>query len=183
MGSSFLKLLVTCSLVLVVVTGSGCRGFFGPKKTGSSTAGKVPGDDTVMPQKQGGDEQVPLPERVDAGTRITNVVFSSVLFDYDGFKIRDSEVAKIEKVANFLKQSTDVQLVVEGNCDERGSAEYNMALGEHRALAVRAYLVNIGVPANRVQTKSFGEEKPVDPAHAESAWRLNRRAEFAFYRQ
>ncbi len=182
MGSSFLKLLVTCSLVLGVMAGSGCRGFF-TKKPGSSKAGKLPGEEIVVPEKQGGEEQVSLPERVDAGARITNVVFDSVLFDYDGFKIRDSEVDKMEKVAKFLKQSADVLLVVEGNCDERGSAEYNMALGEHRALAVRAYLVNIGVPASRVQTKSFGEEKPVDPAHAESAWRLNRRADFAFYRQ
>jgi peptidoglycan-associated lipoprotein len=113
---------------------------------------------------------------------VPDVSIDTVLFDYDSFKVRDSEVAKIEKVAEFLKKSTDVQLVIEGNCDERGSAEYNMALGEHRALAVRAYLVNVGVAAERMQTKSNGEEKPADPGHSESAWRVNRRAEFAFYR-
>jgi peptidoglycan-associated lipoprotein len=184
--SRFFRLFVMCSMVVAVVAGSGCSGFFGGKK--KSGAGKGgPGDDALNPNRSelGGGGDVPLnntAERGETGTRLTNIVFDTVLFDYDSFKVKDSEVSKIEKVARFLKESTDIQLVIEGNCDERGSAEYNMALSEHRALAVRAYLVNVGVAAERMQTKGNGEEKPTDAGHSEAAWRLNRRAEFAFYR-
>jgi peptidoglycan-associated lipoprotein len=71
---------------------------------------------------------------------------------------------------------------VEGNCDERGSNEYNLALGERRALAVRAYLVNLGIDAGRIQTKSLGEERPVALGHDESSWQQNRRAEFQLFK-
>jgi len=69
--------------------------------------------------------------------------------------------------------------VVEGHCDERGTQEYNMALGERRALAVRDYLINLGVPGQNLLTISYGEERPVDPGHNEAAWAKNRRAEFS----
>ena len=100
-----------------------------------------------------------------------------VYFDYDSAQINESERSKIESVASSMKGGSG-QVIVEGNCDERGSTEYNLALGERRALAVRAYLVGLGVDGARVQTKSYGEERPVDPGHDESAWSKNRRAEF-----
>lgn len=103
--------------------------------------------------------------------------FQPVYFDYDSTQINASERGKIEAVADHLK-SGSVGIIVEGHCDERGSAEYNLALGERRALAVRAYLVGLGVDGARVQTKSYGEENPVATGHDESAWRQNRRAEF-----
>jgi peptidoglycan-associated lipoprotein len=72
-------------------------------------------------------------------------------------------------------------VVIEGHCDERGSREYNLALGERRALAVRAYLVGLGIDATRLQTKSYGEEQPVAMGHDESSWSRNRRAEFVLF--
>jgi len=73
-------------------------------------------------------------------------------------------------------------LVIEGNCDERGTEEYNLALGERRAHSVKQYLVSAGVPASRVDTVSFGESKPAAPGHDESAWKWNRRADFKVMR-
>lgn len=105
-------------------------------------------------------------------------MFSPVLFDYDSAQVNPSEQSKIEQAASYLISNTASQMVVEGHCDERGSNEYNLALGERRALAVRAYLISRGIDASRVQTKSFGEERPAAMGHDESAWSQNRRAEF-----
>jgi peptidoglycan-associated lipoprotein len=81
-----------------------------------------------------------------------------------------------------MASNPGVRLVTEGHCDERGSNEYNMSLGEHRADAVRAALLTRNIDGARVTTKSYGEEMPLDPGHGEDAWRVNRRVEFAFYR-
>lgn len=105
-------------------------------------------------------------------------LYDSVYFDYDSSQIKSSETPKVEAVASAMSSDANMVLIVEGHCDERGSAEYNLALGERRALAVRAYLVGLGVSADRVQTKSFGEEKPADPGTSEEAWSKNRRGEF-----
>ena len=78
----------------------------------------------------------------------------------------------------MLKQYGTWQITIEGHCDERGSAEYNLALGERRAIAARDYLVSLGVGANRVRTVSYGKEFPFEPAHEEAAWSRNRRAHF-----
>ena len=104
----------------------------------------------------------------------------TVYFDYDSSAIKDSEKSKIETVAAYFNGNTSsaVALKVEGNCDERGTEEYNRALGERRALAIREYLVRSGVAADRIDTVSFGEDKPAVMGHDESAWRQNRRGEF-----
>lgn len=102
----------------------------------------------------------------------------TVYFAYDSSAIRDSEKSKLENVAAHLKSNTAVALSVEGHCDERGTEEYNRALGERRALAIREYLVNSGVAAERIDTVSFGEDKPASQGHDEAAWKLNRRGEF-----
>jgi peptidoglycan-associated lipoprotein len=104
--------------------------------------------------------------------------FTPVYFDYDSSQVRASDRAAIEAVAGYLRQRAQSGLIVEGHCDERGSNEYNLALGERRALAVRAYLVGLGIDGGRIQTKSYGEEKPAAMGHDESAWSQNRRAEF-----
>ncbi len=80
--------------------------------------------------------------------------------------------------ADVLKKYGSWQVTVEGHCDERGTAEYNLALGERRAVATRNYLVSLGIAADRIKTVSYGKEFPFDPAHTESAWAKNRRAHF-----
>ena len=125
----------------------------------------------------------PLDGRPDEGTRITEVKFENVLFKFDSAQIQESEVAKVQAVVDYMSKNAGVRLVAEGHCDERGSNEYNMSLGESRALAVRATAIRLGIDKDRIQTRSFGEEKPLDPRHVEDAWKLNRRAEFALYKK
>ena len=106
--------------------------------------------------------------------------FEAVYFDYDSPQLNPSEQGKIDAVVAYLQQNATQGVVVEGNCDERGSNEYNLSLGERRSLAVRAAMVSAGIDGARVQTRSYGEERPVAFGHDESAWSLNRRAEFVF---
>jgi len=121
--------------------------------------------------------------RTEFGTPITDAEFENIAFPYDSFQIADSERGKIEAVANYMNSNDGVTVVVDGHCDERGSREYNLSLGEHRALAVRAYLISLGVSGDSVQTRSFGEEQPIDPEHGADSWSNNRRGEFSLYRQ
>jgi len=113
-------------------------------------------------------------------TRCTDVAFEPVYFGFDASNLAPAELAKIEAVATHLKQTGRV-VIVEGNCDERGSNEYNLSLGEIRAIAIRDYLVTLGVDAQVVQTKSYGEEKPAVVGSNEGAWSKNRRGEFAVF--
>jgi len=108
--------------------------------------------------------------------------FAAVLFDYDSARIRPSEESKLQTVAAYLK-SNPGKLVVEGHCDERGTAEYNRALGERRALAAREELVKLGADGARITTISYGSERPADTGHDESAWSKNRRDEFVVVNQ
>lgn len=103
---------------------------------------------------------------------------NTILFDFDSAVIKDKQRSKIEAVAAFLKTTTSNKLLVEGHCDERGTEEYNRALGERRALAVREYLVRLGIQASRIRTISYGFDRPVDNGHNEAAWSKNRRDEF-----
>ena len=119
----------------------------------------------------------------DLYTRCTDVNFEPVYFGFDSTVVPQGELGKIDAVVQHLTARTDRVVVVEGNCDERGSNEYNMSLGEQRAIIVRNYLVQNGIAADRIQTRSYGEEKPAVDGHDESAWRLNRRGEFAIYQK
>mgnify|MGYP003587294666 CR=1 FL=1 len=118
-----------------------------------------------------------LSDRPEGGAEMRGQ-FDVVYFDYDSAQINESERSKIEAVAAAMK-GTPGTLIVEGHCDERGSNEYNLSLGERRAMAIRAYLVGLGVDGALVQTKSFGEERPVATGHDEASWSQNRRGEFA----
>lgn len=106
----------------------------------------------------------------------------TVYFDYDKATVKGSEVPKVQRVASFLKSDKAVSLRVEGNCDERGTEEYNRSLGERRALAIRELLINEGVAPERVTTVSFGEDKPIEQGHDEAAWAKNRRGDFVVLR-
>ena len=103
----------------------------------------------------------------------------TVYFDFDRSAIRPSEQPKLDAVATYLKNTSGVQLVVEGHCDERGTEEYNRSLGERRAIAAREYLLQRhGIGSDRVTTASFGEDRPADLGKTEEAYAKNRRAEF-----
>jgi peptidoglycan-associated lipoprotein len=102
----------------------------------------------------------------------------TVYFDYDSFTLTAAARAVLERNARWLKENPAVTVTIEGHCDERGSDEYNLALGERRAQAVRNYLAALGVGAERLATVSYGEERPAVAGHDESAWTKNRRAAF-----
>lgn len=102
-----------------------------------------------------------------------------VYFDFDSYAIRPDAMATLKQNAELIKQAPNVIIQIEGHCDERGTQEYNMALGERRALATRAYLITLGVSGDRMTTISYGEESPADPGHGEAAWAKNRRCEFS----
>jgi len=107
--------------------------------------------------------------------------FAPVYFGFDSTTIPSGEIAKIEDVARDLAANPSHVVIVAGNCDERGSNEYNLSLGENRAIIVRDYLARLGVAAARMQTKSYGEEKPAVTGSGEAVWSKNRRAEFELF--
>ena len=102
----------------------------------------------------------------------------TIHFAFDSSVIRHSEDANLQSVASALKSDPSTKLTIEGNCDERGTEEYNRSLGERRALAAREALAKLGVDPARIRTMSYGKDKPVDPGHDESAWSQNRRDDF-----
>jgi peptidoglycan-associated lipoprotein len=101
-----------------------------------------------------------------------------VYFDFDKTTLSTDAQSTLARNAEWLRANPQVRVQVEGNADERGTEEYNLALGERRAESVKGYLTSLGIESNRLNTLSYGEERPADPGHSESAWSKNRRAEF-----
>ena len=102
----------------------------------------------------------------------------TIYFQYDAFDLTSEAQETLRQDAKVIEQYPDVKIQVQGHCDERGSEEYNLALGDRRARSARDYLVNLGISPDRLETISFGEERPVDPGHDDAAWAKNRRGEF-----
>jgi peptidoglycan-associated lipoprotein len=107
-----------------------------------------------------------------------NSPLKPVFFELDSSELSAANQKALDENAALLKRYTSWAVTIEGHCDERGTAEYNLALGERRAIAARAYLVSLGIPADRLRTVSYGKEFPFDPGHDESAFAKNRRAHF-----
>ena len=105
-------------------------------------------------------------------------IFQTVYFDYNKYNIKTSEAPKLSSIADWMRENPSKHLLMEGHCDERGSNEYNLALGEQRSLSVRRYLISLGIEAERLHTVSYGEERPVAYGHDEESWSQNRRSEF-----
>jgi peptidoglycan-associated lipoprotein len=128
-----------------------------------------------------GTEMTPLPPFPGHTNRTPDASIlkdSSVHFAYDSSSVRAADKSKISTVADYLKANPSVAVRVEGNCDERGTEEYNRSLGERRALAGREELIRMGIDSTRVDTLSFGEDKAANSGHNESAWKENRRDDF-----
>jgi len=104
--------------------------------------------------------------------------FSDIHFDYDKSFVREEDRPTLQEVADYLQANPGASILIEGHCDERGTAEYNIALGERRAESTKSYLVSLGVKPGALSTVSFGEEKPLDPGNSEVAWAKNRRGHF-----
>jgi peptidoglycan-associated lipoprotein len=158
-------------------TGTGDSGIYG-REPGTALAPEEGATGQALAGGGGGGGA--LPTDIETGMKRDEGFFKSntVYFDFDRSTILAGERPKIEGVASHLKGNTSHKVKVEGHRDERGTEGYNLALGERRALAVREYLVNLGISPDRVTTTSFGEARPADPGHGDAAWAKNRRAEF-----
>lgn len=99
-------------------------------------------------------------------------------FDYDKYFIRDDAKPVLEENANWLNKFKSVKILIEGHCDERGTEEYNLALGEKRSKSTLDYLVSLGISQDRIEIISYGKSQPLDPGHNEIAWQKNRRSNF-----
>ena len=167
-----MKLVLRASVLVAVVLASGTVGC---KKKGSTGSGT---EDYVLGADGSGDYGATMnpDELVAAASQ-----FQPVYFEYDSAQVADSERSKLEAVAEYLRSNSSVGLLVEGHCDERGSNEYNLSLGERRAQAVRAYVIGLGIASDRIKTASYGEEQPAATGHDEESWRQNRRAQFGLF--
>lgn len=173
-------LLIAMTSLLLLTTG--CQSFYdmvGLGNGGDEAPIEIDEVDIVV------DEDAPGPwsepnEAVTSGNDwapIAGVVLPSIYFSYDREVLGTSEKRKLDQVGNYLKTNNGVGLIIEGNCDERGGTEYNRSLGEKRALTVKSYLVSIGVSADKIQTISYGEEKPAVTGTGENVFAKNRRAD------
>lgn len=152
-----------------------------PAPGASSTASKPPAppspveEPTIVPAE-------PVPEPDISSSSLDDLNRNSplmpVFFEYDSSELTQDARAALDGNAEILRKYPDWAITIEGHCDERGSAEYNLALGERRAVTARTYLVSLGIPADRVRTVSYGKEFPFDAGHDEAAWAKNRRAHF-----
>jgi peptidoglycan-associated lipoprotein len=144
-------------------------------------------------QKESEQMQTKAPEKVteaEVGSKVESVgsrememegkegKWPDILFDFDKYDVKPKYKDELKSVADWMTQHPGARLSIEGNTDERGTNEYNLALGDRRAKAVEDYLVSLGVPSSRIETLSYGEEKPVCTEHNETCWAKNRRAHF-----
>ena len=142
---------------------------------------------SAAPPPQRVEEPLPVPQQPLSEDAIGNRSLDDlnrdsplkpVLFALDSAELDDMGRATVQANADILKKYPTWQVTIEGHCDERGTAEYNLALGERRAVAVKTYLVSLGISADRLRTVSYGKEFPFEPAHNEDAWSKNRRGHF-----
>jgi len=179
-----MKLTYLLTLALVAtMTVTGCKNHQPQRVTpihGTPT-GQVgelsPGGTIGNGNSVGGGETANIRPGEDNEDRTTLAAYT-VHFAYDSSAVRKSERSSIDAVAAALKGDGSARLLIEGNCDERGTEEYNRSLGERRALALRQALGKAGIDTMRIRTISYGKDKPVDPDHNEAAWAKNRRGDF-----
>ena len=160
------KLMMSFALVaLISFTGAGCKSKK-PVDTGADTGTKT---------ESGNND--------NSGVDQDSLLFGpsglqAIYFDYDSSSVRGDQLSVVQRNADLLKQAASAVIQIAGHCDERGTQEYNLALGERRALAVREGLIRAGISGDRIVTISYGEESPAMPGSSEDAWAKNRRAEF-----
>jgi peptidoglycan-associated lipoprotein len=110
------------------------------------------------------------------GEVLESKLLKDIHFDFDKYDIRPGDALILKENAALLTKHPTVKIQIEGHCDERGTVEYNLALGERRANSTKKYLISLGISPERISTISYGEERPLDPGHNEEAWAKNRRA-------
>ena len=153
----------------------GNKPYVGEQPGGTLPGGTLPGGEQVT---TGGGPTTPVEEFEGMNADRAAMAADTIHFAFDSSVIRNSERPNLAAVADALNANAGAKLLIEGNCDERGTEEYNRALGERRALAAREALAKLGIDPTRVRTISYGEDRPVDTGHDEAAWAKNRRDDF-----
>jgi peptidoglycan-associated lipoprotein len=161
--------LVAMAAAFALVLGSaGCQQTAPTKSTADTTGGTA------------GQDFQPDTGEIEPVETVELTELKTIYFDYDKSAIRADQRSSLKADGDGIRAQEALGVVtLHGNCDERGSEEYNLALGERRATSVKKYLVDLGVPSSRLRTVSFGESKPAVAGHDESAWKWNRRVDFA----
>lgn len=182
--------IVAVGICAAAVALSGCKysktkgGASGASDTASEIdSGKTDIDSVIDDIKDSDDAIVTARPFSEYLKPVEGVSFDPVYFKFDSTAVPEAEKSKIESVYKDLAENDSHVVVVEGHCDERGANDYNMSLGENRSGIIRDYLVRLGVNAERIQTKSWGEEKPAVAGSNETAWAKNRRAEFSLFQK
>jgi peptidoglycan-associated lipoprotein len=181
--------LLAIAVVITAITASACAKKPAPIARPMPPPPAMPGTGTTTPPRP--PERVaepmvvppePVPEDTVGSKSLDDLNRDSplkpVFFELDSAELSQESQSTLQENATVLKKYATWQITIEGHCDERGSAEYNLALGERRALVARDYLVSLGVVAPRVRTVSYGKEFPFEPGHEEGSWIKNRRAHF-----
>jgi peptidoglycan-associated lipoprotein len=192
----FDRRLIGLAVALAVVLAlAACGGKKRPPVLATTPGEKAPAESSERPPTQpveegpdvravGGEGATGSDIQGGAGSAVTeqSSPLADIQFELDSATLTDQARATLEKHALWLQGRRDVRVTIEGHCDERGTIEYNLALGEQRARAAREYLASLGVAADRLRAVSFGKERPLDPGHDEAAWARNRRDHFAVSR-
>lgn len=164
-----LGLVLFIALITVALGGCGC---FQQQMKGETEAPKAPAAVVVAPEAK------PVAPVVQEPAPAAVVILKDINFDFDKYNIREKDAAILKENAAWFAANPGKKVRVEGHCDERGTVEYNLALGQKRADSAKNFLVNLGIDGRAIDTVSYGKEKPVDPGHNEGAWAKNRRAQF-----
>ncbi len=169
-----LILTVMVTVALLFMTDCGKK----PEPEIEPTGDEVPEEQLEAPEETAPPEE---PEPVDEQPSEVEIsmLLRDIHFDYDDSSLRPEAEGVLNANADVLLDNMWVNVVIEGHCDERGTVEYNLALGERRALSAKRYLVSYGIDESRISIISYGKERPLDQGHSEEAWAKNRRAHFA----
>lgn len=177
-----LKNAVTLLLILflsVVLVSVGCHKASKDSQVRPTPTQAVVPEYIPAPEPPSWDPHQPRqPRGIDILVSESKGILQDVHFSYDRFDLNSDSKRQLVQIAEWLTQNSDVRITIEGHCDERGSNEYNLALGERRANSCESYLVALGIDSSRLSGISYGEERPIDSGHNEFAWSKNRRCHF-----
>ncbi|SYZ73886.1 conserved exported hypothetical protein [Candidatus Zixiibacteriota bacterium] len=165
-----LSLLIVLSMLVLF---AGCR----------KTVPPPPPEQPKATEPEVKPEEKPAPKEEPVIKKVSETDFMTVYFDFDKYNLVDSAKQALDNNAKLLKDNPNLVVRIEGNCDERGTVEYNLSLGEKRANSAKKYLMDLGIEEGRLQTISYGKEKPVAMGHDEAAWAKNRRDDFRIISQ
>ncbi len=178
----YLSVILTCSAMFLLTVSCGPKKPIvkevKPEKLPAETVGKEPtGEEPIEEPEVIVEEELQALRSLEKEA-LKEGALEDVHFDFNRYNLKPEAQKKLQKTAEWLNRYPNVNIQIEGHCDERGTQEYNLALGERRSTSVKKYLLSLGIDSRRMETISYGEESPLDPRHNEAAWAKNRRAHF-----